>query len=104
MNRPDVCLVERGVDLVEHAERGRPDLEHREQERDGRQRPLAAREHRQRLRLLARRPGGDLDAGRRQVGRVGQDELGEPAAEQLLEAGVEGELELRRTSRGTGSR
>jgi hypothetical protein len=37
------------------------------------QRPLAARQHRQRLALLARRPGGDLDAGRRQV--VGRGQL-----------------------------
>ena len=91
----DVGLVERRVDLVEHAERRRPDLEHREQEGDRGQRPLAAREHRQRLWLLAGRPGGDLDPGRRQVGRVGERQLGEAAAEQLLEAGVERDLEGR---------
>ena len=89
----DVGLVERRVDLVQHAERGRPDLEHREQQRDGGQRPLAAGEHGQRLRLLARRSRGDLDPGRREVGRVGEREPGEAAAEQLLEPGVEGDLE-----------
>ena len=46
----DVGLVERRVDLVEHAERHGPDLEHREQQGDRGQRPLAAGEHRQRLR------------------------------------------------------
>ena len=70
-----VCLVEGGVDLVQHAERRRTDLEHREQERDGGQRPLAAREHVERLRLLAGRPCGDLDAGRREVRGIGQREL-----------------------------
>ena len=89
----DVGLVERRIDLVEHAERDRPDLEHREQQRDRRQGPLAARQHRQRLRLLARRPGDDLDAGRAEVRRVGQREPGEPAAEQLLEPRVERGLE-----------
>ena len=53
----DVGLVERGIDLVEHAEGRRADLEHREQQRDRGQGPLAAREHRQRLRLLARAAG-----------------------------------------------
>ena len=46
----DVRLVERRVDLVEDAERDRPDLEHREQQGDRGQGPLAARQHRQRLR------------------------------------------------------
>ena len=58
----DVRLVERRIDLVEHAERDRPDLEHREQQRDGGQGALAAGQHRERLRLLAGRPGDDLDA------------------------------------------
>ena len=61
----DVGLVERGIDLVEDAERHRPDLEHREQQRDRRQGALAARQHRERLRLLARWPRHDLDTGRR---------------------------------------
>jgi len=68
----DVGLVECGVDLVEDAERDRANLEHREQQRDGRERPFAAREHRERLGLLAGRPGDDLDAGRGEVRRVGQ--------------------------------
>ena len=90
---PDVGLVERRVDLVEDAERDRPDLEHGEQQGDRRQGPLAARQHRERLGLLARWPGDDLDAGRAQVGRVGQRQLGEAAAEELLEAVREGALE-----------
>jgi len=46
------------------------------------------------LRLLARRPGDDLDPGRREVLRVGQLEPGVAAAEELLEARVEGDLEM----------
>ena len=89
----DVGLVERRIDFVEHAERDRPDLEHGEQQRNGSQSALATRQHRQRLGLLARRPGHDLDAGRGEVGRVGQLEPGEAATEQLLEAFVERGLE-----------
>src|SRR5664280_2480400 len=89
----DVRLVERGIHLVEDAERDGPHFEHREEERDGGQGALAPGEHRERLRLLAGRTGDDLHAGRRQVGRVGQAEAGEPAAEELLEAPVERRLE-----------
>ena len=83
---PDVRLVERRVDLVEHAERHGPDLEHREQQRDRGQGALATGEHRQRLALLARRSRRDLHAGRREVVRLGQRELGLAPAEQLPEA------------------
>ena len=100
----DVRLVERGVDLVEHAERDRSDLEHREQQGDGGQGPLAARQHRQRLRLLAGRPGDDLDAGRAEVRRVGQRQPGVPAAEQLLEPRARRRSRAPGTSSGTGRR
>ena len=89
----DVGLVERGVDLVEHAEGNGPDLEHREQEGDRGQGPLAAGEHRERLGLLARRARRDLDAGRGQVLGIGQGEAGVATTEELLEALVERSLE-----------
>ena len=73
----------------------RPDLEHGQQQRHGGERPLATREHRQRLALLARRAGGDLDAGRAEVLGLGQRELRLAAVEELLEAPREGVLERR---------
>ena len=54
----DVAVVQRGVDLVEHAERRGPDLEDGEIERDGDEGLLAAGEQRDGLDLLA----GRLDA------------------------------------------
>ena len=98
----DVGLVERGIDLVEHAERHRPHLEHRQQQADRGQGSLATREHRQWLALLARRPGVDLDAGRRQVLGRRQAELGVAAAEELLEASRERILERGEGRAGTG--
>ena len=85
----DVRLVERRVHFVEHAERHRPHLEHGEQQGDGRQGALAAREHRQCLGLLARRPRRDLDARRGEVLRIGEGQVGIAPAEQLLEPAVE---------------
>ena len=89
----DVRLVERGVDLVEHAERHGPDLEHREQQRHGRQGALTAGEHREGLRLLPRRTGDDLDARRSEVRRIRHRKPRETTAEQLLEPGGERDLE-----------
>ena len=98
---PHVRLVERRVDLVEHAERHRADLEHRQQQGDRGERALAAREHRERLALLAGRARRDLDAGRREVVRLGQRQLRLPSPEQLLEATREGTLERRERLAGT---
>jgi chromosome segregation protein len=62
---PDhVRLVQRGVDLVQQAERGRVDPEDRDQQRRRRQRPLAPGQQRQALQPLARRLGDDVDPGR----------------------------------------
>src|SRR4029453_3685095 len=46
-------------------------------------------------RLLPRRPGDDLDSGRSEVRRIGQRQLGEATAEQLLEPSLERRLERR---------
>ena len=57
----DVRLVERRVDLVEHAERRRLDLEDGEQQRHRGERLLAARQQLDAADLLARRLRHDLD-------------------------------------------
>jgi len=57
----EVDVVEGGLDLVHHVERRRPAAEHREQVGQRGQRPLAARQQRQLLDVLARRLGLDLD-------------------------------------------
>ena len=85
----DIGVVERRVDLVEHADRRRVGEEHREDQRHRGQRLLAARQQRHGLRLLARRPGDDLEAGLQRI--VALDELqlrraaAEERGEQLLE-------------------
>src|SRR5262245_48298316 len=57
----DVGVVERRVDLVEHAERARSVIEDREEQREPGQRALATREQRDRLQPLASRLGHELD-------------------------------------------
>src|SRR5947208_2342022 len=57
----DVRVVERRLHLVEEVERTGPRKEQREEERDRAERLLAAREKRQPLHPLARRPQLDLD-------------------------------------------
>src|SRR3546814_10811002 len=56
----DVGVVERRVDLVQHADRRGIGQEYGEQQRDRGQRLLAARQKRHHLGLLARRAGHDL--------------------------------------------
>ena len=72
----DIGVVERRVDLVEHADRRRVGEEHREDQRQRRQRLLAAGEQRHDLRLLARRAGDDLEAGLERVVGFGELQLG----------------------------
>ena len=98
----DVRLVQRGVHLVQDAERHRVDAEHGEQQRHPGQRPLPAREHRQPLQPLARRSHHDLDPARRLAVRpVAQLQRCRSAGEQepaeLVESladGREGGIEL----------
>ena len=63
--------------------RHRAHLEHGEQKGDRREGALAARQHGQRLRLLARRPGDDLDTRLGEVAGLGEAEAGEATAEEL---------------------
>src|SRR5690606_27723640 len=94
----DVGLIERGIHLVEDTEAAWLALEDRQQERDGRQRLLAAGELTDGAWLLARRLGDDLDAALQPVDLVGDDllavdfldeahqaDFSAPAAEQLAE-------------------
>ena len=90
----DVVVVERRVDLVEHADRRRVGEEDREDQRERRERLLAAGEQRQRHRFLARRLGHDLKAGFERIFALDQLQFGVAAAEQfrkqLLEVLVDG--------------
>ena len=79
---PQVGVVERGLDLVQDVERGRPGPEDRHYERDRGQRALPAGQQRQPLDLLARRPGLDLDPGDQQVVGLGKDQPALAAGEQ----------------------
>ena len=66
----DIGVVERRVDLVEHADRRRVGEEHGEDQRQRRQRLLAAGEQRHDLRLLARRARHDLQARFQRIVRI----------------------------------
>ena len=89
----DIIVVERRVDLVEHADRRRVGEEHGEDERKRGQRLLAAGEKGQRLRLLARRLGEKLESRLERI--VGFDQLQfrlaalEQGREQILEMAVD---------------
>ena len=81
----DVVVVERRVDLVEHADRRRVGEEHGEDQRQRGERLLAAGEQRQRRRLLARRLRQDFEAGFERIVALDQLQFGGAAAEQLGE-------------------
>ena len=89
----DIVIVERRVDLVEHADRRRIGEEHGEDQRQCGERLLAAGQKRQRRRFLARRLRHDLQAGFERIFAFDQLQLGIAAAEQfgeqLLEIGVD---------------
>ena len=89
----DIGVVERRVDFVEDADRGRVGEEQREDQRDRGQRLLAARKQGQRLQSLARRLGIDLKPGFERIVAVDQRKVGLSAFEQLgeqpLEVGVD---------------
>ena len=80
-----VDVVERGLHLVHHVEGRRAAPEHGEQEGQRGEGPLAARQQRQLLHVLARRLGLDLDAGREQVLGFGEDQPPGAAREQRRE-------------------
>src|SRR5439155_5016621 len=83
----DVPFVERGIDLVEDAERRRLHAEDREQERRGGEGALAARELREAADALSGGTRVDLDA--RILRIVGGPERRLPAVEQALEEDAE---------------
>ena len=85
----DVGFVERRVQLIEHAEGRRFDLVNREQEGHGRHGLLAAREQRNALELLARRPRHNIDACLEHILALSQLEIGATTAEHLGEHGLE---------------
>ena len=78
----DIGVVERRVDLVEHADRRGIGQEQREDQRDRGQRLLAARKQGQRLQPLARRLRHDLEPGLERIVRIDQRQMRLPAVEQ----------------------
>ena len=84
-----VHVVESGLHLIHHVEGRGPAAEHREQEGQRGQCPLAAREQRQPLHVLAGRLGRDLDAGVEEVVGLGEAEASLAAREQRLEQQLE---------------
>ena len=95
----DIGVVERRVDLVEHADRRRIGQEHGKDQAQRRQRLLAARQKRHGLRLLARRPGDDLEPGLERIVALDEGEIGGAAAEQRGEQVLEMGVDRRRTPR-----
>ena len=81
----DIIVVERRVDLVEHADRRGVGEEDGEDQRERGQRLLAAREQRQRLRFLAGRLGDKFEPGFERIVGFDQLKLGLAALEQGLE-------------------
>src|SRR5262249_10609021 len=73
----------RGVHLVQDAERAGPAAEDGQQQRHAGQRLFAAAQQRDVARLLAWRPGDDLDAAVENVDPFVQDDVRLPTAEQL---------------------
>src|SRR5262249_28676342 len=84
-----VGVVERRVDLVEHAERRRTGREEREEERDRGERALAAGEQRERARILAGRRRDDVDPGLARLVALAGLQVGAAAAEEAPEGVAE---------------
>ena len=78
----DIVIVERRVDLVQHADRRWIGQEDRENQRHRGQRLLAAGKQGHRGRLLAWRPRHDLKTGFKRVVALDQLQLGRAAAEE----------------------
>ena len=81
----DIGVVERRVDLVQHADRRRVGEEHGEEQRERGQRLLAARQQRQHLQPLARRARHDLEPGVERIVVLGRGADGPAAAEEPRE-------------------
>ena len=78
----DIVVVERRVDLVQHADRRRVGEEHRDDQGERGERLLAARQERQGRGLLARGLGQNVEAGFERIVALDQLQLGGAAAEQ----------------------
>src|SRR5581483_10349829 len=81
----EIRLVERRIDLVQHAERRRPEAEEGHEKADRREGLLAARQGLERAEALARGLDLHLDAAVEQALRVRELEARAPAAEELPE-------------------
>ena len=81
----DVVIVERRVDLVEHADRRRVGQEHGEDQSQRGQRLLAAGKQGQRLRLLARRARDQFKSGLERIVGFDEQQLRRSAFEQRRE-------------------
>jgi hypothetical protein len=92
--RSTLCIVERRVDLVEHADRRGVGQEHREDQRHGGERLLAARQERHGLRFLARRAGHDFKPGIQRVVGFDQLQFRRAAAKQMGEQPLELAVDL----------
>ncbi|MPN64428.1 hypothetical protein SDC9_212200 [bioreactor metagenome] len=80
----DIGIVQRGLDFIEEAERGRLHAQNREGQRNGRQDLLPAGEQIDVLEFLARGLHVDVDAARQDIA-FGQNQLGCAAVEELME-------------------
>ena len=93
----DVGIVERGIHLVEHAERARAVVEDGEEQRESRERPLAAGHQGHRLEPLAAGLRHQLDAGLERILAglaLDQPQLGATALEQALEELAEPDVDV----------
>ena len=90
----DVHIVQRGLDLVQHAERSGAQLEDREIQRDRNERFFAARKQRQRLDRLARRGNPDIDPAVQDIRGIRKLQFRMAAAEYLAERLPEISVEL----------
>ena len=91
----NVGFVQRRVDLIEHAERRRVDLQQAEQQRDDGERAFTTAQRQQPLQLLARRPGHDVDAAPQQIVGLGEHQARFASAEELGKTLLERRLDGR---------
>ena len=85
----DVGVVQRRVDLIEHADRRGVGQKHPEDQRQRRQRLLAPRQKRQRRQFLARRLAHDLQPRLQGIVAFHQHQIGLAAAKQVGEQQAE---------------
>ena len=89
----DIGIVQRRIDLVEHADRCGIGQEQREDQRGCGQRLFAARQQGERLQFLARRLGEDFEPGLERIVAVDQRQMRlasfEQAGEEPFEVGVD---------------